>query len=229
MKMGKLLFVIGTGTDVGKTYAAGLLVKKLHEGGLSAGYFKAAMSGNDRGPDGALIPGDAMAVRRMAGIAQPPESMCPYVYEAAVSPHLAARLEGRPIELDRVLDGLRQVRARYDYVTLEGAGGILCPLRWDQTRLLLPDLIRACGADCLLVADAGLGTINAAALTAAYLRTAGIALRGILLNRFRPGDAMHEDNLRMCEQLTGSPVVACVREGAEELDLPLERLTALYR
>ena len=57
--MSKNLFITGTGTDVGKTYVTGLIVKKLWEGGKSAAYYKAAMSGNDRRPDGSLIPGDA--------------------------------------------------------------------------------------------------------------------------------------------------------------------------
>lgn len=46
--MAKTLFVIGTGTDVGKTYVTGLIVKKLREHGRKAAYFKAAMSGNER-------------------------------------------------------------------------------------------------------------------------------------------------------------------------------------
>ena len=52
--MAKKLFVTGTGTDVGKTYVTGLILKKLHQSGETAAYYKAAMSGNDRGPDGTL-------------------------------------------------------------------------------------------------------------------------------------------------------------------------------
>ena len=113
---------------------------------------------------------------------------------------------------------------------MEGAGGILCPIRFDQTQhLLLPELIHACKMDCLLVADAGLGTINAVGLTAAYLKEQGIALRGIAFNRFEPGNLMHEDNKTMCQLLTGVPVVACVRQGDTDLDLDAETLEALYK
>lgn len=83
--------------------------------------------------------------------------------------------------------------------------------------------------DCLLVADAGLGTINAVGLTAAYLKEQGIALRGIVFNRFEPGNLMHEDNKTMCELLTGVPVVACVQQGDTDLDLDAETLEALYK
>ena len=57
------LFITGTGTDMGKTYVSGLILKKFHQCGLSAGYYKAAMSGNERRSDGSLIPGDAVMVK----------------------------------------------------------------------------------------------------------------------------------------------------------------------
>ena len=59
--MSKALFITGTGTDIGKTYVTGLIVKKLAECGKNPGYYKAAMSGNKRRPDGSLIPCDALA------------------------------------------------------------------------------------------------------------------------------------------------------------------------
>ena len=60
--MSKKLFITGTGTDVGKTYVTGLILKKLNDNHKNAAYFKAAMSGNDRAEDGSLIPGDALHV-----------------------------------------------------------------------------------------------------------------------------------------------------------------------
>ena len=226
--MSKNLFITGTGTDVGKTYVAGLMVKKLRESGLSAGYYKAAMSGNERDGAGELVPGDARFVKELSGISQPLAEMCPYVYEHAVSPHLASRMEGNPVKLDRVLAGFQAVCGAYDYVTVEGSGGILCPLCFDEEELWLPDVIQACGLGCLLVADAGLGVINSVGLTAFYLKERGIPLRGIIFNHFIPGDPMQEDNLRMCEHLTGVQVAACVKDGDKSLDIPVERLRALY-
>ena len=69
------------------------------------------------------------------------------------------------------------------------------------------------GAGLLLVAEAGLGTINQVGLTAAYLHRRGIPLQGIVLNRFQPGNPMHEDNRALCELVSGARVVACVRKG----------------
>ena len=226
--MSKSLFITGTGTDVGKTYVTGLIVKKLREGGASAAYYKAAMSGNDRRADGTLIPGDALQVKRMSGIEQPLEEMCPYIYETAVSPHLAAKLEGKPLEMECVLKHFDYVCGKYEYITAEGSGGILCPLRFDEQQIQQEDFIKARSLSCLMVADAGLGTMNAVVLTAEYMKAHKIPVRGIIFNRYEPGNLLHEDNRLMCEAMTGLHIIACVKDGDTDLDMPFELLEGFY-
>lgn len=226
--MSKKLFITGTGTDIGKTFVAGLILKKLKQNGINAAYYKAAMSGNDRRPDGSLIPGDAMHVKEVSGIEQSLEEMCPYVYEHAVSPHLASRLEGNPVQMDCVLKNFEAVCEKYEYVTMEGSGGILCPICFDEEKIQLPDVIKVCRLSCLIIADAGLGTINDVGLTAFYMKAQGIPLKGIIFNHFQPGNLMHEDNIKMCEYLTGAKVVACVKDGDTDLNISAELLKSLY-
>lgn len=229
--MSKAIFITGTGTDVGKTFVAGLLVKKLRESGKNAAYFKAAMSGNERGADGRLIPGDALWVKQASGISQPVEEMCPYVYEHAYSPHLAARLEGNPVRMDVVKKAFWKVSENYDYITVEGSGGILCPLCFEEEKgekIQLEDMIKALNLSCLVVADAGLGTINSVVLTIAYMRSKAIPVKGLIFNHFHPGDVMEEDNLRMCQALTGLKVLACVKDGDTQLAVDAEELAGLY-
>jgi dethiobiotin synthetase len=228
--MSKNLFITGTGTDVGKTFVTGLIVKKLAESGKHPAYYKAAMSGNVRRPDGSLIPGDARFVKEISGIEQPLEEMCPYVYEAAVSPHLASRLEGNPVRMEVVEQGFQKVCKSYDYVTMEGSGGILCPLCFDdkKEKIQLEDVIQKLQLPCLLIANAGLGTINSVVLTVEYMRARRIPLKGIIFNHFHPGNVMEEDNLRMCESMTGLNVLACVKDGDTNLDLDEDVLTSLY-
>lgn len=227
--MSRKVFITGTGTDIGKTYVAGLVLKKLAENGINAAYYKAAVSGNDRDKSGKLVPGDALHVKTVSGISQPLEQMCPYIYENAVSPHLASRIEGNPVKLSRVVEGFNVLCEKYDYVTMEGSGGILCPLCFDEEKINLPDVIKECGLSCILVADAGLGTINDVGLTASYMRAERIELNGIILNNFIPGNVLHEDNLKMCEYITGVKVVACVKRGDTSLDISPEKLKSLYR
>lgn len=226
--MSKNLFITGTGTDVGKTYVTGLIVKKLREGGASSAYYKAAMSGNERRPDGTLIPGDALQVKTMSGVEQPLEEMCPYIYETAVSPHLAAKIEGNPIEMECVLKNFDRVCGTYDYVTVEGSGGIFCPLRFDEQKIQLEDFIKARSLACLMIADAGLGTINAVVLTAEYMKARKIPVKGIIFNHYEPGNPLHEDNRLMCEAMTGLNVVACVKDGDMDLDIPFELMEGFY-
>ena len=226
--MSKALFVTGTGTDTGKTYITGLIVKKLQEAQKNPAYYKAAMSGNDRRPDGTLIPGDALAVQTMSGIDQSLTSMCPYVYEHAYSPHLASRLEGNPVVMDIVTHGFADVAADYDYVTVEGSGGILCPICFDEARIQLEDVVKELHLSSILIADAGLGTINSVVLTAEYMKTHGLPLKGIIFNHYHPGDVMEDDNIFMCEHMTGLPTLAKVQDGDTELDMNIDALCALY-
>lgn len=226
--MSKALFVTGTGTDTGKTYVTGLIVKKLQEAKKNPAYYKAAMSGNDRRPDGTLIPGDALAVQTMSGIDQSLTSMCPYVYEHAYSPHLASRLEGNPVVMDVVTHGFADVTAVYDYITVEGSGGILCPICFDEARIQLEDVVKELHLSSILIADAGLGTINSVVLTAEYMKTHGLPLKGIIFNHYHPGDVMEDDNIFMCEHMTGLPTLAKVQDGDTELDMNIDALCALY-
>ncbi len=227
--MSKNLFIVGTGTDIGKTYVTGLIVKKLKETGLNAAYYKAAMSGNERRPDGTLIPGDAKWVKETSGIDQPLSEMCPFIYETAVSPHLASRLEGNPVKIDVLDRTFDTVSQKYDYVTMEGSGGILCPIDIDNRELYLEDLIKHFGMNSLLIADAGLGTINNVVLTYEYMKQKGLKLTGMIFNNFEPENIMHKDNLFMCEKLTGLKVLACVKHGDTDLDIDSKILTALYK
>ena len=164
----------------------------------------------------------------MSGIEQPLEEMCPYIYETAVSPHLASKIEGNPVEMEKVLNGFDNVCGQYDYITAEGSGGILCPLRFDEQKIQLEDFIKARDLSCLMIADAGLGTINAVVLTAEYMKAHKMPVKGIIFNHYEPGNKLHEDNLFMCEYMTGLKVVACVKDRDTDLDIPLEVLEGLY-
>lgn len=226
--MAKGIFITGTGTDVGKTYVTALIVKKLKEAGVKSAYYKAAVSGNIRGEHG-LIPGDAAHVKEISGIAQPLEEMVPYIYEQAVSPHLAARQEGNPIELSIVIQGYGDLAEKYEYITMEGSGGILCPLRYDdKEEIWLEDVVEALHLPCIVIADAGLGTINGTILTIEYLKKKNIEVKGVILNHFHAGAVMEEDNRSMIEKRGGIPVIACVPDKAETIEISIEKLLELY-
>lgn len=228
--MHKGIFVTGTGTDIGKTFVTALLVRKLHDAGCAAAYFKAAVSGNERDENGRLIPGDAAYVKRISGISQSLDTMCPYIYETAVSPHLASRIEGDPVEISTVKAQYKKICDEYEYVLCEGSGGIVCPIRCDDKKIMLEDIIKSLGLPTIIVADAGLGTINSVVLTCEYMKAHGLEIRGLILNNFHRGDVMEEDNKLMCEKLTGVPVIACVGENDTEINISEDTLKRIcYR
>lgn len=226
-KLSKALFVSGTGTDVGKTYCTALVAKLLRGDGADAGYYKAAASGVLLDEQG-CVESDATYAARIAGIPDTHEDMVSFSYKEAVSPHLAARIEGNPVSLDVVEHDFKRVQERHEYVLVEGSGGIACPLRFDERVIMLADVVRMLDIPVLLVADAGLGTLNALVTTAAYLEREELRLAGIVLNRFRSDNALHKDNRAMAEVLCSAPVVGCIEEGACELNANPDEMKALF-
>jgi len=111
---------------------------------------------------------------------------------------------------------------------MEGSGGIVCPIRHDEKAVIyLEDIIRWLRLPSLIVADAGLGTINAVVLTAEYMRHRNLPVRGVLLNHWK-GGVMKEDNVKMIEEITGLPVLAKISAGDEGMDIDAEKMIELY-
>ncbi|MDU5309590.1 MAG: dethiobiotin synthase [Dialister sp.] len=221
--MGKGLFITGTDTDVGKTYVTALLVKTLRKAGFDVGYYKAAISGAPT-----VAESDAGFVNRFAGINEPEDMILSYLYQNAVSPHLAARIEGNPVEKQVILKAWERVTKAYPYVTMEGSGGIMCPIRHDEKAVYyLEDIIQWLHLPVLVVANAGLGTINHVVTTCEYIKNRHIPVKGILLNHWK-GGIMEEDNVKMIEEITGVKVLAKIRDGDSLLDIDAEKIISLY-
>lgn len=221
--MHRALFVTATGTDIGKTYVTALILKQLKERGFSAAYYKAALSGAQ--PLSSGIPDDDVYVARIAGL-DAGEAVVSYRYRTAVSPHLAALREGHPPDEARIREDFLRLYRRFDCTAVEGSGGLLCPLRRDRNGCLtLEELVRGLGLTSVLTADAGLGTLNAVKLTADRMAEKGLPLVGVILNRYREGDFLHEDNRKMITDWIGVPVLATVAEGAAFLNetVPVEK------
>ena len=216
--MSKGYFVTATGTDVGKTFITTLLVKKWRDSGIDAGYYKAALSGAEL-RDGKWVAGDADYVKRTANLSDTQEQLVSYVYKEAVSPHLAARKEGNPVELAKVKDDFDAARNRHEFIFAEGSGGIICPIRYDDQKVFLVDIMKTLGLPLLIVTTAALGSINACVLTVEYARSRGLDVRGLIVNRYGSSGnlEMEDDNIRMMQDLTGLEILAKVKDGDTDL------------
>lgn len=225
--MTKSLFVTATGTDIGKTYISALLVKKMRDLNFNCGYYKPVLSGAYR-QNGALVPGDCEFVVNNAGIYIEPSDCVTYCFEEAVSPHLAASRNGVAIKTDMIQNDFNNLSENFDYLVVEGAGGITCPLRLDNETILLPHVIKALDLGILIVADGGLGTINSVLLTVEYARSRGLKILGIIFNNYDKNDFMHVDNKVQVERLTGVKVIATVARGDKDLDIDESELLRIF-
>jgi len=239
--MNKGYFVTATGTDVGKTFVTALLVKKWRDSGIDAGYYKAALSGAEL-RNGRWVAGDADYVKTIANLPDTQEQLVSFVYKEAVSPHLAARKEGNPVDLVQVKRDFEAATSRHEFIFAEGSGGIICPIRYDAApvrtgkdpaaatkapsapactpqKIFLEDIIKALGLPILVVTTAALGSINACVLTVEYARSRGIPVRGILVNRYGASGnlEMEDDNILMMHEMTGLEILAKIPEGATDL------------
>lgn len=221
--MSKNIFITATGTDIGKTYVSALIIKKMRETGFDCGYFKPVLSGVEE-INGKLTVSDCNYVVNTANIPTSADECVSFWWKEAVSPHLAAKRQNQEIDISKIKKDFEKAKNKYDYLLVEGAGGITCPLNLENgKKYLLKDLIKEFNTSIIIVADGGLGTINSILLTVEYARNNGINIKGIILNNFEPNNFMHQDNLKQVEYLTGVKVVAIVEKGQKDIKL-LENL-----
>ena len=227
--MTKGIFITATGTDVGKTYVSALLVKKLIDDGINCGYYKPVLSGAEI-IDGELVPGDCAYVKKIAGLKEPAMNYLSYCFKPAVSPHLASQIENNPIKLEKIKKDFEVIKSKYDFIVVEGAGGIVCPMDLsDDKPFLIKDIIKALGLDVLVVSNASLGSINDAVTTVEYARNHGINVKGIILNRYDEENFMQVDNKIQIEQLTGISVISAVKSSDNNLEIDKDLLLNIFK
>ena len=206
MNLPPLLFIAGTDTGVGKTLVTGLLAAAIDSRGVSVAVVKAVQTGCTE-TEGKMTAPDLEAVAARAGWpSDDPRLHLGAGFAPACSPHLAARLAGTSID-DSALDKvIRRATELHACVLVEGAGGLLVPLRDD---LLLIDWIARHHAPVLVVARAGLGTLNHTLLSAEALASRQIPLAGVVLNDVPPhSDAwLADDNAATLAGRLNAPIV----------------------
>ena len=220
--MAKTIFITATGTDIGKTYVSGLIAKHIKDKGLNIGYYKAALSGSNDIKDS-----DAWYVKQQADLLDSYDEMVSYTYKHAYSHHLAAKIEGNHPDIKIIKNAYKDISKKHDYMIVEGSGGIICPIRYDSNqKIFLEDIIKELNIPSLIIADAGLGTINSTVLTIEYMRSKNLKINGVILNRFEMSNKMHEDNKKMVEEMTGIKIIGVVIDGI--LKLYKENIETLF-
>ncbi|MFZ5969383.1 MAG: dethiobiotin synthase [Bacillota bacterium] len=204
--MAKGIFILGTDTDVGKTVVTAGLTYVLKKNGYKVCSYKAVQSGGIK-EDGQLVSGDARFVKEAAGLDVNHDMINGCCLETPVSPHLAAKLEGIKLDPQQIIEKFRQLCQQYDYVIVEGSGGLIVPIV--DISYTVEDLIKEIGLPVLVVGRTGVGTINHTCLTVKYAQQVGIAVKGILLNGSQ-GTMTEKDNETVIREITGVPLVGVI-------------------
>jgi dethiobiotin synthetase len=192
------LFVTGTDTSVGKTFVCARLLEFLREKGIQAGYQKWVATGVDAG-----LPEDLEICLNAAGIEPEPElvgQQVPYSFRFPASPHLAAELEGAEVDTEVIVERYNMLAGKFEWLIVEGVGGIMVPLRRDY---LLADLLARLRPRTLVVARSGLGTLNHTLLSLEALRKRQIPVLGVVFSdsEIQEDERLIEDNIRTIEEV----------------------------
>lgn len=221
--MAKKIFIVGTGTDMGKTYISALICKKLKEHGKNISYYKGVLSGAT-----SIENSDAGYVKTVANLDGNLENMISYLYKNPVSPHLASEIENNKVEMEKIKSDFHYNAEKWDYLLIEGSGGIICPIRYDKEKIFLVDLIKEFKTPVLIVADGGLGTINYTVLTINYLKEMNIKIAGIVFNN-ATNSPMEQDNEKMIFSLTGVKVMGKVKRGDLNINIDINTLASIFK
>ncbi|MEU3296461.1 dethiobiotin synthase [Streptomyces longwoodensis] len=204
-----ILVITGTGTEVGKTVTTAAVAAAALAAGRTVAVLKAAQTGV--GPDER---GDAAEVARLAG----PVTVAEVArYPEPLAPATAARRAGRdPVRPADVAEAAQKLATEHDLVLVEGAGGLL--VRFDEAGGTLADVAELLRAPVLLVASAGLGTLNTTELTARELRGRRLELLGVVIGSW-PGtpDLAMRCNVTDLPEVSGAPLLGALPEGAGAL------------
>jgi dethiobiotin synthetase len=223
--MAQGIFVTATDTGIGKTVVSAALIVALNRCGIKTGAMKPVETGCIR-KGNTLEPADGKFLKQIAGMDDPIDSITPLRFESPVAPYVASKREGIPVELDRIFDSFNQLSAKYDFMVVEGIGGVLVPITVRKTgkgskTYFVIDMIKELKLPAIVVAAPVLGTINHTLLTVSQLLNEGIDVAGVVINCNAPGSGSPAENTnaKALTELCPVPIIGiipCLREISEE-------------
>lgn len=198
-------FITGTDTGVGKTLVASALALAVKEKGRDVAVMKPVESGCIM-RNGNLVPLDALYHKRMLGLQESVEMLCPVRLRRPLAPVTAAELEGIKVSMTDWMPAYRNLARRYTVIFVEGAGGLAVPVSED---FMFSDMAVELGLPLIIVARSGLGTVNHTVLTIEHARSKGLRVAGIIFNRSRQGrlSLAEKTGPGLVQKLSGIPVL----------------------
>jgi len=214
--MSKGIFVTATDTGVGKTIASAAIVRALKQHGIKTGAMKPIETGCYC-KEGILEPADGKLLKALAGMDDPLELITPVRFEAPLAPHIASQVGGLPVDLEKIFAAYGTLCRKYDFMVIEGIGGVLVPLAGKTTSKTLRiyfviDLIKELKLPAVVVTRPSLGTINHTLLTVSQLLKAGIDVAGLIINFNSPaeGTIAEKTNPQALRELCPVPIIGVI-------------------
>lgn len=193
------VFITGTDTSVGKTIVTAAVATALAAHGVNVGIMKPIATGGEA-PH--RHPSDPDWLMSVTGVQDSPALVTPYRFKLPASPLVAAAHEHVSVDLARVMQAFHSIAARHDCVLVEGIGGVLVPITKDR---FVADLIKQLRLPALVIARAGLGSINHTLLTLECLRTRGVPILGLVFNDPAPPPSSDQsDTVQTILRLSGN-------------------------
>jgi dethiobiotin synthetase len=220
-------WIVGTDTDVGKTFVTTYFMRYLQEKGKSIIPYKPVQTGiNEENLENSS---DTVFYQSFSKEPLRKEHMNSYSFKEPASPHYAAMLENTAISEDIILNQIECLKTLYEYVICEGAGGLYVPLKEKQYYFFL-DLIRQSQLPVILVTRTTLGTLNHTLLSLEVLKYNGISIAGIVCNAFG-GTELEMNNIHTIKEITSLPtlVIPKISEAAEFKEYYLKGKDSLER
>lgn len=200
-------FIIGTDTNVGKTYIASALIKHFVRAGYQTVGMKPLASGCNVTPDGELMNDDVLALSAASNVTAPLDLINPYRFAPAIAPHIAAAQVGQQVDCTQIVQAYQQLGTLADVVVVEGAGGFLVPLNEQQS---IADLAVMLNIPIILVVGMRLGCINHALLTVEAIKARGLHLAGWVANVVDLDMPVFAENLASLQQRIAAPCLSVV-------------------
>jgi dethiobiotin synthetase len=221
------LFITGTDTGVGKTLVAAAIANWFSRRGARTAVCKPMATGCVRRREG-LVSEDAEFLAHHADAKFSLNTICPQRFAEPLAPAIAAERAKQKIEWNAIDSAIQMMCRQSDVLIVEGIGGILVPV---DRQLTVVDMARWLGLPAVVVARAGLGTINHTLLTIAALRQASVPVAGVVINQF-PSEtptAVEETNPRAIEKWGKTSVLCFVPRftGPAIPDLPPDVVAAI--
>ena len=201
--MGKVIFITGTDTNVGKTVITGCLASLILRKGKKVAVYKPVQCGNLL--RGKITSPDLKLIGDLSGIDEK-GLYNDYCFKLAASPHLAAEKEGKKVDINLIKKRVKMLQKEYDYVLIEGAGGLMVPLTRNYTVL---DMIKELKAPVIVVARALLGTINHTSMTVNSLKKQNAKIIGVIINNYK-GGIIEDDNKKIISSLNKVNIIAAI-------------------